>query len=381
MYCPLAYEDLQVFKMKSFLGKEEYYIGTKRNDRTMRINGDISSDIKIIITLLDGNHSLEEIRKECEVNGICVDVNQLIDIFKINGFFQNELAESNNEIRIIGTPIMKISFRNLENKFIDKGSSILVKLFPISILLLLIIIVSLYIYNDFEIPINFNLKKTAIINALLSFIYVFFHEVGHIIYAKAKKIELDCFEIRLRYGIYPTYFIKYSNLYFISPTIRIRLFLAGVGTHVFFCLVGIIMMIITPFFIGESILECNIIFIYYNLVPIYLTDGYYSLSTVFNVYNYRICSLKALLNVKYFFSLDKRHRIVAVGYGVLMLSNIVMGLFLVKTFAGSLAYYSNMREDVILGVLISLYIIQLLYMIIRVKKRREFNFRDKRKKQ
>lgn len=375
IYCPLVFSDLHIFKMKSFLGKEEFYIGTEENDRTMRINGNIQDSISFLISLMDGNNSIEDIQERCEQNGLIIDVQKMVEIFRKNGFLKGEAFESNNEIRIIGTPIFRINFKNKENESAETICKYLVKLFPISIILLLMIIMVSFIENDFSVPLVFDIKKTALIDAVLSNFFMVTHELGHMIYARSKKIKLDCFEIRLRFGIYPTYFLKYKNLYFVDPRVRLRLIMAGVDTHVLFFFVGVVVMMTYSPFLGECIIECNLLFIYYNLLPIYLTDGYYALSTVLNVYNYRISSLKAILNIKFFIKLDIKHKCVAIAYGVLSIVNVAMGLIVLKTVSKSVAYYIPVNENIILSICIVVYVIQLGYMIYRVKWRKEFNFK------
>lgn len=299
---PKAYPDIKVFTIKPIIGEEKRIIGTKMNDRTMEISETIEDVILEAIKLYDGMNSLDDINEKLMEMNISVDVDKLTKILADNGMLLGVEGKCFNEVKIVGTRLVKIRIGDRINWVLRKICKGICMIYPFSIVLLFLLSMFLLIQVKDDVDLLY-FRHVGLYSVPFSYIFGILHEFGHIIYAIAHDIEIDSVEVRLTFGVMPIIFVKYNGLYFMKTVERLNLILSGIYFHLIMILFAFLIILITNSVIFKTILVSNILNIIANSCPYQITDGYYALCTIFGKYNIRLKILKNLLKRKRKFQL------------------------------------------------------------------------------
>ncbi|MFA7435562.1 MAG: site-2 protease family protein [Bacilli bacterium] len=128
---------------------------------------------------------------------------------------------------------------------------------------------------------------------LLFFSVILLHELGHIIFLKLFKQKICTFNISIVGGILD---VEYKDLSIIKEMI---ISLAGVIVN---CILLIFLKYLDSFYYQDILIKYNLLFIVFNLLPIYPLDGYRFLEALLKIKNDPFSEQK-ILNVISIFSL------------------------------------------------------------------------------
>lgn len=369
MEYPQCQSDINIYQFNSFFNKELVFIGSKQNDATLKISKSMIPLMNLFIKIVDGTKSKSEIKSILIDSGYDVSAEDLLNIFANSGLLKDEKKRENNEIKIVGKKFIKIDFKPYSNKY-QNVFKFLVNTYCVLLLISFIALCWVLGTHNSIITVRecFDIRSAGIIAIVINVVFIIFHELGHITYALANNIIIDSFEVRLQWGVMPLIFVKYRNLYFIKPQIRLKLILSGIAIHLLFFIASLALALVTNNIIVKAILINNFYNIINNILPYQLTDGYFAVCTLLNKYNLRINALRNLFLSSKTKSKSVLDILIMLLYVVMWLSVIAAALYAASEFAYSIYNIIPIDIQLIKYMLYVFILLQCILTVVRIKK-------------
>jgi len=113
------------------------------------------------------------------------------------------------------------------------------------------------------------------------------HEFSHMIVAIKHKLHPNQLKVSLYMLIYPLIYVVIPGIYFVKRKERIWILSAGLIWNSFFMMLSIIIGNIFSINIFKEVAYSNLIVIAINLIPFFLSDGYFILCNLMKTSNIR----------------------------------------------------------------------------------------------
>lgn len=326
---PIVVSDIECSLMFRHQNKDDIYcIGSSEADKYFFVNERASRLYMHVIALMDGQHTLDEI-KNMQSSDEVIPLEAIDKIYhtclKCNLIVNDNCQEKKefNEKEIIFRDILKINivpFRNWCRKIDTKAYVVMI------VLMFCIIVTSFFSMGEVFRMIPWENVvgdvRTLFYAVMISSVSLILHEMAHAV--AGSKMGLPIKTAHLAVFAYTTFacYVKLAGIYFLKPGKRILIWVAGSFMNLF--LISTATLLFGLF--GEQgqlflsvVIVSNISIIVSAVVPFYISDGYFILSTICKAPNLRKNIFK---NLKEFF-LERKIHFVSFAYIIYFLGTIV----------------------------------------------------------
>lgn len=372
--CPKFYTDVTIHENSTFFGNRKIYLlGSKSSDKAIKIDCDDLAIINELLCLFNGFNNLDKVNQELINKGYIVNLTKLVELFARNYLLEDVEGISNSELDLTSKKIIDLPIRKTKkSNFIKTFCFFLVKCIPVLIVIFLIfLVINIDYYGEFYID-----RNIVIYTFFTPILAMIIHEFGHIIYAIAFEIQISRIRISLLWGIIPIIYIKYFNLYFIRPQIRLGLILYGVITNLLVALLSSTLYYYYEYDILLSLTLVNCGCIIVNILPFQATDGYFALCTIFDKNNIRLSIIRSLFYSKN--ELNIKLKLLRLMYLTIIFS-LAFNLceFLYDLFMVATKNQFQSHSVLIYCIIIIIVSIQLLSVYLKIKKTFEKKKKEK----
>jgi len=282
-----------------FENKDEgniYCIGSIEKDRYIEVKEEQKNAIMKAIKYFDGTNDIEEINEKLKkVEKIDLNINKLYNLLLEAGLLENEQVDLNkNEFERYGFKIASIPLDKLSNLFyfFSKYSKLylMVLVFAafFSFPLIPKVLSKLLYFNIYKILDSSVLS--LILSLFLTTASVLVHEFSHAIFAKKYGLNPKKMEIVLYLYLNPIAYIKTNGIYTLSKQKRILVWSVGILSNLIIFFVSVIIQNYTTGTVSQVFLllsYTNLGLVVTNFIPFLPLDGYYILTTLFQLTNLR----------------------------------------------------------------------------------------------
>lgn len=282
-----------------FENKDEgniYCIGSIEKDRYIEVKEEQKNAIMKAIKYFDGTNDIEEINEKLKkVEKIDLNINKLYNLLLEAGLLENEQVDLNkNEFERYGFKIASIPLDKLSNLFyfFSKYSKLylMVLIFAafFSFPLIPKVLPKLLYFNIYKILDSSVLS--LILSLFLTTASVLVHEFSHAIFAKKYGLNPKKMEIVLYLYLNPIAYIKTNGIYTLSKQKRILVWSVGILSNLIIFFVSVIIQNYTTGTVSQVFLllsYTNLGLVVTNFIPFLPLDGYYILTTLFQLTNLR----------------------------------------------------------------------------------------------
>ncbi|OON95760.1 MAG: hypothetical protein ATN36_07485 [Epulopiscium sp. Nele67-Bin005] len=310
--------------------------------------------MEILLNNINGISTVKEIQKKMDLSDITINVEDILKIFANQGFLEGGNMIYNSEIDLTSKTMFEVNI-SYDVKKIQKISKI------IGIILLIFLVGAIkvilsqsHLFREENLLDNFYIYQT--LPCLLMVILV--HEFSHILFATLFNVPVKKVKGALIWGIIPVIFIKYKNLYFISPFKRLLIILGGVIGNFIVSLYCLGIYFYSRHSILLNLFYLNLGYIFTNLYPHKASDGYFALCTLFNKHNIRISVIKSIFTSRRNL---KSNILLVIYFGLIIFATVGLGIvlsdFIILIFGQYIKDYSNYVKGIIyLGLVLQLII-------------------------
>lgn len=369
-------DDVELYK--DSLGKnEKFFLSSASKEIYIKLNREQFYFLKVLIPHLNGEKSKVEIENQLSnLIGEKVDITDAILMLKEHSLLENADYKKKSRVEMElysrNVKIIKVSWLNdIKRSIIEKIIRIWFLLAVVNFTIFaLFFIKDGYIHKFIQVGIkwkNINFLSLAFIY-IISWLSILFHELGHVIVAMYYKVHVESINFVLKFGVIPSFYVKYKNLYTVKSAYRLKILFGGVfHNQVLISLFGTLY-----FFYNDwkmlIIVILNLYDIISNLCPLTCSDGYYIISTALGKEGFRwelLEKISRILKGEYVF--DKS--VLKDNYSFLCyfcVSVIITIVSLKKLIIGTFVFFRINVNNFWVGCLVSIFI--LLKILGGVKK-------------
>lgn len=304
---PKAVNDINEYILFENKNKEDIYcIGSIEKDRYIEVKEEQKNAIMKSIKYFDGTNDIGEINEKLKkIENIDLNINKLYNLLLEAGLLENEQVDLNkNEFERYGLKIASIPLDKLSNLFyfFSKYSR-----------LYLIVLIFAAFFSFPLIPkmlsrlLYFNIYKTLdssvlslILSLFLTTASVLVHEFSHAIFSKKYGLNPNKMEIVLYLYLNPIAYIKTNGIYTLSKRKRIIVWSVGILSNLIIFFISVIIQNYTTGTVSKVFLllvYTNLGLVVTNFIPFLPLDGYYILTTLFQLTNLRKKSFGGLKKI------------------------------------------------------------------------------------
>lgn len=304
---PKAVNDINEYILFENKNKEDIYcIGSIEKDRYIEVKEEQKNAIMKSIKYFDGTNDIGEIYEKLKkIENIDLNINKLYNLLLEAGLLENEQVDLNkNEFERYGLKIASIPLDKLSNLFyfFSKYSR-----------LYLIVLIFAAFFSFPLIPkmlsrlLYFNIYKTLdssvlslILSLFLTTASVLVHEFSHAIFSKKYGLSPNKMEIVLYLYLNPIAYIKTNGIYTLSKRKRIIVWSVGILSNLIIFFISVIIQNYTTGTVSKVFLllaYTNLGLVVTNFIPFLPLDGYYILTTLFQLTNLRKKSFGGLKKI------------------------------------------------------------------------------------
>lgn len=292
---PLAIQDIESSILFKYSSKDNIYcVGSKSTNTYFFIKGEYTNIYMRILKQMNGKQTVGQIKEkfitECpeglvdKIYNTCLKCNLITNEKKKDEKEFDELKATYKDVLAINiSRICQISNR-ISYKFYITIASIMVIIFAFALLNIREVFGMIpwgSVAGDL---------RVLIYSVLISSLSVFAHEMSHAFIAAKFGLPINTAQIAtFTYFTFACY-IKLPGIYFLKPIKRILIWSAGIFTNLFFIALSILVFNIVGSqgqLLLSMVIICNISTIFSAVVPFYISDGYFILSTLFKAPNLR----------------------------------------------------------------------------------------------
>jgi putative peptide zinc metalloprotease protein len=286
-----------------------YCIGSRTQDKYFFISERFLPDCLRMFTLMDGIHTLTEIKMLIEEGGTNgFDFDYAYSICSDNNLISNDTTIRKaplSEFELLYKTLVKVDISYLS----ELSKNIKAPIFKLIVFLMTTTIflgACVLIRRGIQIDWNFFLGNPIMVLLLLftSTSSVLLHEFSHAFVASRFGLKVEKLSITtVAYTSIGAY-VRVPGIYFLKPLHRIVIWLAGVFMNTFLLSIGIFLIQNYMGYIsmiGTALVVSNFTLLYISIIPFYLSDGYFVMTTVLRVPNLRrnsLFNLKKILKEK-----------------------------------------------------------------------------------
>ncbi len=389
-YIPVLLTDkLQIIEQKQFNNSKIIIIGNIELDRFFEIGEDKKEIIKIIISLINGENTLEQIQKILlNEYRIKTDISFFLKKLSSIGLIKGEEATvSINEIDAVGIKILNLKFKGM-NEIVRAFLSFLFRTGRLFYLLFVIFLIPIIIIfwdniNDKNV-IDMIIKKRSIVAVgltyyLISWFVLFVHELAHICAIAFCGLRLKQVSISLYMGLYPLYYSKAQGIYTLCAQKRLIIISAGLAANMTMAIIALLVIIFSPqssfcFYLATLFLIKNIFMIISNISPFKLSDGYFIFSTILGIKNLRsnIFS-EGIKGIFRTFKRDRKLALLKFAYYVVFLVIVSLSIVYFSIFVYGIIKEASEKLSILPTVIvIALVSVYVIFAVLNLYKKIKF---------
>lgn len=309
-FMPLIINDIECTLMFHYKNKEDIYcIGSKSADQYFWVKEKMTPAYMNIIRTFDGEHTIADVKRFfCEVYDE-THVDRIYDACLKCGFIANETkraAKGFNELKATYKDVATINIdiiNNICGKISNKIFSSVIMIMFLTIIIALLKVPAVIDKISWD-QLSGDIRS-LIYAGIVSTISVILHELFHAIAASKSGLNVSTAKIATFTYITFACYIKLPGIYFLKPSRRLMIWGAGIFLNLFLIAISLLRYPTDNeqgnLFLMVVILS-NISIILSALIPFYISDGYYMLSTIFKAPNLRKDVFK---NIKNLFSKER----------------------------------------------------------------------------
>ena len=301
-------DDLVLFKDPGIF-KEKYYLISNERNVVLKLDEVKFAFFNKVLPLFKKNYCKEDIIRVIENDFGSINIfEQLVVFLESYNLFKEQTAENKNriEFEMSGKKIKELNLENVSikyKKYIDTSYK-LILIFSIFVIFCSIFILATRFDVVFAIESEtkaFSWKNVSIYEYLLVFIGIlitlFCHEMGHIISAIHSGVIVKSISFTMLLGIAPVFYVKYKNINLTPSLTRIKIMLSGIFINLVLACLFFILLNLTSYWIFAVFMLINIGAITSSLSLMGTSDGYFALTTLFNIEGLRWNTLKTISKV------------------------------------------------------------------------------------
>jgi len=289
--------DLQISQFNTYETKD-YYLAQTANGRFVRI----SAEVKILLELMDGKHTIEEIvtcvSRQYNANLTTDVLKQLIYSELIPKGLMIDDAEKASAI--LTRPSLHIPL--VPSTALEKVGRIAAPLFKLEAIVFAaffsFIVLSWYIFitlstGEWDISLSIYDSVFVFLTVMLSFVI---HEIGHV----AASVKSGIIPKSAGIGLYffcPVFYVDVSPTWLLPPKERLLVDAGGVYLQSIFLGVLTTMNLFIDNLIIHQAVSMTLLFMLINLFPFIKLDGYWILSDIIGLPNLDSRAREYLLNI------------------------------------------------------------------------------------
>ncbi|MGL4607912.1 MAG: hypothetical protein ACRCU3_10665 [Eubacteriaceae bacterium] len=156
--------------------------------------------------------------------------------------------------------------------------------FTIVQVIVIIISMSIFFYLANK---NITIESSFFISTVILIFNIFIHEITHILILKYYHEKPSKIGFTFVF-IFPAFYVRTTNSYFLSRYRRINVYLGGIFANALYVIFSLGCFFISNQTIFISSINMVIITMIFNLIPIIRTDGFYVLQTFFSRYTLKV---------------------------------------------------------------------------------------------
>ena len=328
-YVPVLVDDVEIIEIDRFIGKgTDYLIVSRKRNRSIKVN---YPDIEVLGNFLNDLKNEDNAKDLFSKYGNIFEIVDIVKSFYKIGLTVDYSGEINNEIDLTSKNLLKIPLKKISNCEKSKFFANTILRFFKFLFLCLIVIALLRLTNtsngvsyylQLEITHFQEVFSVLILSLILRFFFIIFHEIGHIVYALSKGIEIDSINISLKMGFNLIFFVRYRSLFYANSKNKFYLMMSGVIVNLFLSILFFLLNILFPHNILLLCSYINLIMVLSNLAPYNMNDGYFACLIIFNKSSIRLKVIKNLFTKGK--SSDVSLKLLSIIYIGLILFNVVV---------------------------------------------------------
>ncbi len=288
---PKFFEDIRISPLFENAAQEIYCVGTIESDNYLKIDKGKLEFMKTLLNITDGEKTIDEIDRTLSSIYAVSSYRQFFTMLGEYGLLKNYNLNRKSDMSIFSINLFQINIK----KFcisIRRYVPALLAIFKMSYIFIFSLFLALIITNSIDITTMFETKNNSSFQTLiLIFIYIVpsivVHELSHMIVAINHNLTPKYIKYSLYMLIYPIIYVVIPGIYFLKREERIWVLSAGVIWNSFFMFVCIVVGNIFDLDLLKILAYSNLILIVINLIPFFLSDGYFILSNILKTSNMR----------------------------------------------------------------------------------------------
>jgi Zn-dependent protease len=301
--CPEAVPDLGIWTLykRGYSGDPVYILGSPEVDRFILIPAGAITVIKAVISLLDGNHSIEQAESIIRQHyARKVDIGRLYKRLSVSGLILKPRPKyvERGDIESMSLTLMKMDIR----PYFQRVTGLAKRLAPALAVLSIVLIVAGLLVQFFDTTVardalrltsrSGGVRKDIVLYYSFLFCSFFFHEMAHGLAATYFGLVPRRMCMGLYMGYLPMIYLRIGGTYTLLEWQRIVVWLAGVWWNFTFASICAILLRIVSLSPGPAhVVAVAIVANYWmgivNLFPFMPTDGYFVLATLTKSVNVR----------------------------------------------------------------------------------------------
>ena len=288
---PKFYDDIKISLLFEDTNPEVYCVGTVESDNYLKIDKNKLEFMETLINITDGEKTIDEIGKTlCSIYAIS-SYRSFYTMLGQYGLLKNYKLKKKSDLNIFSISLFSLNI----SKFCLSISAIvpmIISIFKVAYLFIFSVLLGLIIAKIIDPFTMFNVENSSFIETILvTLLYIIptivTHEFSHMIVAIKHKLHPNQLKVSLYMLIYPLIYVVIPGIYFVKRKERIWILSAGLIWNSFFMMLSIIIGNIFSINIFKEVAYSNLIVIAINLIPFFLSDGYFILCNLMKTSNIR----------------------------------------------------------------------------------------------
>lgn len=291
--------------------KEKYFLLCESKQTYIKLEKNHYFIMERLFPLLDGHYEVQQIKQEMYSEGIGpIIVDKSLEFLGQKGLLKGSTVQTYSKVEIEMSSRKLLEFE-LENYF-GRHSKFYKALYWVLVFITIALVMYGTVFGGFVYGLfldsfrgadNFSWSQGKIFDIVIVcicfVISTFTHEMGHIISAISMGIKPKSFTLLLRMGVIPVFYIRYKDYYSTTSLKKIMISFGGIWINIVQMLICWILLKYYDHWVVAALLVYNAGICISCFTLFGTSDGYYIISTLFNLEGFRWNMLKTIGAVLY----------------------------------------------------------------------------------
>ena|GEM_PF-1074746 len=288
---PRFYDDIKISLLFENATPEIYCVGTVESDNYIKIDKSKLEFMKTLINITDGEKTIDDIERILSSIYTLSSYRNFFAMLGEYGLIKNYKIKNKDKSNIFFINLLFINISKFCSTIKYIVPSIL-SLFKLAYIFVFSVLLGLIITGVINVNTIFQVDSSSIIETtIMTFLYIvptiFTHELSHMFVAIKYNLLPNQMRFSLYMFIYPMIYVVIPGIYFLKRKERIWILSAGVIWNSFFMMLCIIIGNVFSINTIKIIAYSNLIVMIMNLIPFFLSDGYFILCNLMKTSNIR----------------------------------------------------------------------------------------------